>query len=116
MSAGELREMMAFDKRAIIQDDYGNDVVGDFAEQFRVPARVKPMVGIGSEQVQAARLSGTQPVIIRVRQTSQTSLIGTDWQARDARKGTLYNIRSSANLDEHGIYLDILATAGEATG
>jgi len=116
MPAGELRELVAFDSRGVVSDGYGNDVAGPWMQQFVVPARIQPMKGIGSETMQAARLAGQSPAIIRVRLSSQTRQITPDWQARNVRDGTAYNIREVANLDEHGAYLDILAQAGEATG
>lgn len=117
MSASELRERVAFELRlAPSRDDYGNTVTGEWREQFAVAARIKPNLGIGSESIQAARLGGSQPVIIRVRQSRDTARVTPDWRVRDARKGTLYNIRSIANLDERGAYLDLLCVSGEATG
>lgn len=113
MGAGELRERVAFDRRAAADDGYGNQV-SSWEEQFVVWARVQPLKG--GEGVQAARLAGTQPVIIRVRQSSNTIQITSDWRARDARKGTLFNITSMANMDEKGAYLDVLATSGGAVG
>lgn len=112
MPAGELREKVAFDKRTIVIDDYGNER-SVFAEQFQRPARIQPLRG--GEAVQQARLGGVQPVIIVVRQDAQTLLIATDWQARDVRANRIYSIQSVANMDEHNAYLDILATEGRAS-
>lgn len=114
MSAGELRERVAFDRRDVVDDGYGNTVSGDWREQFVVWARIRPLKG--GEGVQAARLAGSQPVVIRVRLSSSTKQISADWRARDARMGTLFNITSMANMDEKGAYLDILATSGVAVG
>jgi SPP1 family predicted phage head-tail adaptor len=114
MSAGELRGRIAFDRRAVVDDSYGNTVAGDWQEQFVVWARIQPLKG--GEGVQAARLAGSQPVVIRVRLSSSTRQIGADWRARDARKGTLFNITSMANMDEKNAYLDVLATSGVAVG
>lgn len=113
MPAGQLRERLIFDKRPIQTDDgYGN-VEGEFVEQFECWARVRPLKG--GEQVLSARLTGTQPVIITVRRSSQTALIKSDWRARDARTGTVYAITSPAsNMDEKKQYLDIMATTGAA--
>lgn len=116
MPAGELRELVAFEERSDSDDGYGNITAGPFVQRFAVPARIKPSIGIGSETVQAARLAGQQPVVIRVRLTRDTAKVTPDWRAKNARTGTLYNIKSLANLDEHGAYLDVLAVAGEATG
>lgn len=115
MSAGELRERVAFETRTSQSDSYGNEV-GGFLEQFRRPARIQPYKGFGNEAVQAARLTGTQPMIIRVRYDSSTSIVNSDWRVRDLTTGTVYNIRSSANMDEHRAYIDFLCESGEASG
>lgn len=111
MSAGELRERVAFDQRATVSDGYGNRQ-STFVEQFSRPARIQPLRG--GEQVQASRLTGTQPVIIRVRYDSQTKIIAPEWRARDTRSGLAYSIKSLMNTDEHKRYIDLLATGGEA--
>ncbi|WP_336801474.1 phage head closure protein [Kaistia sp. MMO-174] len=114
MSAGELRERVAFDRRDAVDDGYGNTVAGDWREQFVVWARIQPLKG--GEGVQAARLAGSQPVVIRVRLSSSTREIRVDWRARDVRNGMPFNITSMANMDEKGAYLDVLATSGVAIG
>jgi len=118
MPAGELRQRLAFEARADLSvnsppgDGYGN-MDGDWVVQCTVAAQVKPLKG--GEDVMASRLAGRQPVVIRVRVSAATSLITTDWRARDTRAGTLYNITAIANMDERKRYFDILATAGVAT-
>lgn len=113
MSSGELRERVAFDARTTVDDGYGNPVTGDFAEQFVVSARITPLKG--GERVMADRLTGVQPCVIRVRYSDQAMQIAPGWQARDVRKGTVFNITGAANMDEKRKYIDVLATAGEAT-
>lgn len=112
MPAGELRERVSFQKRGATSDIYGNTQTGDFEEQFVVAARIRPR--LGGEQVMAARLAGTQPVTITVRWSAQTKTIAPEWRARDARTGTIYNIRSIVNPDEKHRYIDVLAEAGVA--
>jgi SPP1 family predicted phage head-tail adaptor len=111
MPAGELREKITFAERAAVSDG-GGGVEGDFSDQFTVAARIRPLKG--GEEVLASRLQGTQPVIITVRYSLDTSQIAPDWRATDARKGTVYAIKSIMNTDERRRYLDILATAGVA--
>lgn len=111
MSAGELRERVAFDKRSIVNDEYGNQQAG-FVEQFQRAARIMPLKG--GESFQAARLTGQQPVIITVRFDALTRTIQPDWQARDVRTGTTYAVRSLGNFDEHKRYIDVLAVSGVA--
>lgn len=111
MPAGELRERVAFDKRAAASDGYGNEE-GDFAEQFTRAARIQPK--LGGEQVLASRLVGVQPFIIRVRYDSMTATVTEAWRIRDARNGAQYAIRSKANVDERRRYIDFLCETGVA--
>lgn len=117
-AAGDLREKITFAQREDLSanspagDDYGG-VMGDFVDRFTVRARVRPLKG--GEDVMQSRLAGKQPVIITVRQSSDTLQIGADWRATDARDGTVYAITAPpANTDERNKFLDILAVVGEA--
>jgi SPP1 family predicted phage head-tail adaptor len=112
IGTGDLRERIAFDRRAEVDDGYGN-TVGAWAEQFAVAARVRPLKG--SEAVQAAGLAGRQPVLITVRMSRQARAVTPDWRARNVRTGAVYAITAPpVNMDERDVYLDILATLGEA--
>lgn len=111
-NAGDLRHRIAFEKRETVADDYGNEE-GDFSEQFTVAAAVQAK--FGGEAVTAARLTGQQPVTITVRQSSNTRQVTTDWRARDARSGTIYNIRSIADPDDGRAWLEMLCQSGAAT-
>jgi head-tail adaptor len=112
VGAGDLRHRIAFEKRETVSDGYGNDE-GDFAEQFIVSAALQAR--FGGETVTAARLTGQQPVTITVRQSSVTLQVTPDWRARDARSGTVYNIRSIADPDDGGAWLEMLCQSGTAT-
>jgi SPP1 family predicted phage head-tail adaptor len=115
--AGALRERVSFDRREDLSGDsppgdaYGN-VEGNWQEQFTVAARIIPR--LGGEEVMAARLAGRQPYTIRVRSSSDTRRISTDWRARNARDGIVYNIRAVSNVDERNVFLDLLCEAGVA--
>lgn len=116
-AVGTFRERIAFEARPDpTEDELGNEVTGDFAEQFRRFARIQPSKGFGNETVQAARLTGTQPMIIRVHSDSATRTVTSAWRIRDVRSDAVYNIRSFANMDELGKYIDFLCVSGEATG
>lgn len=118
MPASELRDRLVFSVRADISgdsppsDEYGN-VLADWEEQFEVYAGIKPLKG--GEDVIASRLSGVQPVVIRVRFSTNSERIRPDWRAIDIRTGIEYNIRSIADMDGKRRFFDILATAGEPT-
>jgi SPP1 family predicted phage head-tail adaptor len=96
----------------MIDDGYGNTVSGDWATGPTVGARIKPLRG--GEAVQAARLAGKQPLLITIRYSSATAAITTDWRARNARTGALYNIRSVMNPDERKRFLDLEVEMGVA--
>jgi len=107
-----LAESIAFEKRLLVFDDLGN-VEGAFETQFVASASI--VAKFGGEAVTAARLSGQQPVIITVRQWSQTRLVTTDWRIRDTRAGTLYNIRSIADPYGDRLWFEMLCQSGVAT-
>jgi head-tail adaptor len=113
--AGDLRHRIAFDKRQDVNPDAPLDLGNTqsaFVEQFVVAAKVEAR--FGGETVTAARLAGQQPVTITVRQSTQTRLITTDWRARDARTGTIYNIRSIVDPDDRRAFLEMLCQSGVA--
>lgn len=108
--AGELRERVAFDQIAEADTSYGI-TAGDWEEMFRVSARIKPLRG--SEPIIAQRLQGVQPVVIKVRSSSNTRLVDTSWRVRNVRSGATYNIRA-VTPDERRAYIDLLCEGGVA--
>lgn len=109
--AGDLRERVKFQKRGGTEDGYGNEVPGQWEDQFTRAAHfiMKP----GSESVLAARLQGTQPVTMILRYDDQTRTIGTDWRAVDTRDNTAYAIRASADMDRKRQWWSLVCVAGE---
>jgi SPP1 family predicted phage head-tail adaptor len=112
--AGSFKYRMTFAARDTAKDDYGN-TIGTWTDRFTLWANIIPR--LGGEAVMAARLSGMQPVIIRVRQSPDTDQITTDWKATD-EKGKIYNIRTTvdplAGEGEAGKYYDMMAETGVA--
>lgn len=115
MPAPDYRDRLTFANRVELTDEFGG-TVGAWQDQFTVAAQIKPR--LGGETVEAARLAGRQPVVIRVRRSSATAQIRTDWKATNARTGIEYNIRAAVDPHEgdkeHGRYVDMLAEAGIA--
>lgn len=111
--AGPLQELVAFDERTAVDDGYGNTVSGDFVERFKQHAGYTYLRG--DETVDAARLASRQPMVIRTRNSTQARVVTTAWQARDARKGTLFNIRT-ITTDDSREFLEMLVESGGATG
>ena len=112
--AGELRYRVTFAERDDVEDEYGNVTTG-WVDRFTVSANIVPRMG--GEAITAARLTGQQPMVIRVRKSPDTALVTTDWRATD-QTGKQYNIRTSVDPllgdGQHGLYLDMLAESGVA--
>lgn len=110
-AGGKLRHRITFDKRAEVDDGYGNTQAG-WVEQFTVWAEVKPK--LGGETVTAARLQAQNTVNITVRASRKTQLIREDWRARDLHEGMEYAIKSIIDPDDGGAWLEILCQTGAA--
>jgi head-tail adaptor len=114
---------VTFQRRAVVQDEYGNDVTGDFVDVFTISARLAPIAPrLTSETVTAARLASLQPYNLTVRGCADTRAVRADWRFYDARKGIvdgkparLWNIKTIINPDEQGAYLEMLCVEGEAS-
>lgn len=112
--AGQLFERVAFDKRDIVDDGYGNPIAGDWREQFQQQAKFTQIRA--SETVMAGRLESRSVIIIEVRISADTKRIETDWQARDVRRGIAYNIREIHPPGASRASLEILAESNVNTG
>lgn len=89
MPAGKLNERVAFDAPNGSTDAYGGESMawtpGD-------PVAAQWIYGKGDERVQAARLAGRYAYKIKVRASSATRAVTTDYQMRDVRAGTKWNV------------------------
>ena len=112
---GDLRQRVTFAMPDSVEDAYGNVTTG-WVDQFTVSANITAR--LGGETVEAARLAGRQPVIIRVRQTIATRRIRTDWKATDQASGVAFNIRTAIDPHigdvDHDRWVDMLAETGVA--
>lgn len=121
--AGQLREKCAWDAREDVDDGYGN-TVSIFVEQFTSRADFTYLRG--GEAVIAGRLTGKQPVVVRVRRNKKTRRINETWRMRDTNNGSwdgdsgfeqwtgpLYAVRSVI-VTEDRYFLDIMIQSGEA--
>lgn len=111
-SAGSLYYKVALLKREDVDDGQGN-TQGKFVEQFQTRAEFIHLRG--TEAVMAGRLQGKHTQVIRVRNSSSTRLISTDWMLRDVRTGKSFNIRDI----EHEVnrqFIALTCESGVATG
>lgn len=117
MPGGPLRERLAFEKRQDLSgtspagDGHGN-VEGAWQEIFVCAARVEPLRG--GETIIADRLAGLQGFRVTVRNSAQAALVTPAWRARDARAGTIYNIRAIVT-DEKKAFREAICDAGVTT-
>ncbi|MDX0230248.1 head-tail adaptor protein [Sinorhizobium meliloti] len=89
--AGQMKDLVAFASREMLDDGYGNTVAGEFIERFREPAKFTHLRG--SETVMAARLESRNAVLLQVWVSERTADVTADWQVTDVRRGTVFNIR-----------------------
>ncbi|TJV20609.1 MAG: head-tail adaptor protein [Mesorhizobium sp.] len=112
LSAGTLLHRVAFDKRETANPDapadYGN-TVSDWVEQFACRAAFIHLRG--GETVMASRLQGKHTQVIRVRSSSLTRSVSTDWRVRDTRTAITYNVRDITPSDDRQ-FIDILCESG----
>lgn len=111
--SGALDKLVSFQTRALVDDGYGNEISGDWEEQFQEPARLVPKMG--SETIIASRMTGVQPYTLTVRGSERTRCITTDWRVVNVRSGAAYNILTNVNVDERGAWQEMLVTEGAPT-
>lgn len=91
MSSGDLRDLMAFEEPSQVEGP-GGIISGPWSERF------KRLVAIenarGNEHVDARRLQGVNPVMIRVRASAQTRTVTSAWRLRHVLTDEYYNVRS----------------------
>lgn len=109
-SAGSLYDKITFSTVREVPD--GNHGFNQVKSDFTVRANIRYLRG--GETVQAARLTGKQPVVVTVRRSSQTAALTTEDKMQDARTGTKYQIRSIAPSEDRQ-FIEITAESGVAT-
>jgi head-tail adaptor len=115
MTAGRLRHRLRFEKHAVVDDGAGNEQSGEWMTVYGpAEAGIDPLRG--GESVMAARLGGTQPVIVTVRACAATLAITPDGhRAVDTRTGTVYNIRTNTEARDDQNMREMVCDAGVAT-
>lgn len=108
MNAGELRESIELQNYTSVDDGYGGQTQ-TWETVMTTAARIRTLKG--GETVIAGRLTGTQTLVITVRYQPDMEDVTPAWRARNARSGTMYNIRS-VTVDERKAFVDLLVEAG----
>ena len=109
-----MTERVAFDRRVQVNPDFPHDygnVEGDWQEQFQCAAEFKHLRG--TESVMQARLGGVHTQVIRVRASTLTRALATDWRVRDVRSGMVFNVRDVTHVPG-GAWIDLLVERGVA--
>lgn len=107
---GQLTHRVAWEFRKKVSDGFGNET-GKFAEVFQCRAGFTPLRG--TEAVMASRLAGRQPVVVRIRVSSDSRQIAPDWRMRDVRTGQFYAVRSIAPTPDR-MWFDVMVESGVA--
>ena len=121
--AGQLYEHVAFDRREQIDDGHGN-YEEDFVQV--VDCRAGFTFLRGGEGVIAGRLEGRQPIVVRVRASSETRQIDSGWRMRNLRNGQwqgssgddywdgpIYAVRSVIPTEDR-LWVDVTVESGVA--
>lgn len=106
--SGDLREVIEIQNYAEVDDGYGGQIQ-EWQTAFTAPARIRTLKG--GETVIAGRLAGTQTLVITVRYQPAMADVTPAWRARNARSGTMYNIRS-VEPDERRAWVNLLCESG----
>lgn len=106
--AGRLDRRVTFQKRTVASDGYGGER-STWADQFTVWGGFVHLRG--GETVLAERLEGVHPAVIRVRRSTDTATVTTDWRVKDAND-VVYAIRDVAPVERS--HIDFLVASGTA--
>ena len=106
-----LHEKLAFDEPTSTDDDFGGKESG-WTEIHTCRGSVRYLRG--GEVVQAARLEGRQPVVLKIRKCASALVIGPAYRARDVVLGLDYNIKSGGVETKDRKYLEFTAESGVA--
>ncbi len=106
--ASTIQHRVTFSIREEYDDGYGN-TVGQWVPVATLFAEFKHLRG--SETVLANRLSGSHIQVMRIRASTTSQRISTDWKA--TCRGVDFNIRDVTPTEDRA-WIDVLAEAGVA--
>lgn len=112
MRAGEFPERIQFQQRG---EDENGDRLGDWEAEDRFKTAARYTYLRGGEAVMQSRLTGVQPVVIRVRTSATMREVTSDFRILDLRSGEAFNIRS-VMPDRRRKIIDFTCDTGVADG
>ena len=112
MRAGPLRERVRFEQR---DEDANGDRLGPWVVDPAFEAAAGYTWLRGGEGVMQSRLTGVQPVVIRVRAAVAMRQVTADFRVIDLRTDQTFNIRSKI-LDRRRGVIDFTCDTGGADG
>jgi head-tail adaptor len=110
--AGQMRDLMSFQSREVVNDGYGNKVAGGWVERFRDNAKITNLRG--GENVIASRLESRNVALMQVRSSQQIADVTPQWRVVDVRRGTEFNIRE-IHQDRTTALYEMMIESGVAT-
>ena len=111
VKAGDMKDRVALQRPIQTPDGMGGTETGwqDVAEVWANFRYLR-----GGETVLASRLQGRLTAVITIRESADTRAVTADWRLRDARKATIWNIRSFIPSDDDA-FLELTCESGVAT-
>lgn len=113
MRAGKLSQRVAFDAPVETPDGSGGTDAGFALPEDAYECAAEFIYLRGGETVIASRLTGTQPVIVKIRATVAARAITPDWRLRHLPAGTVFNIRTVVPTPDRAA-LELICESGVA--
>ncbi len=111
MSRYKLKERVRFEKPNTVSNGMGGSTSG-FEEAFKARAGYTRLRG--TETVLAARLSGKQPTVVRIRAQEAARAITAAWRIVDRSTSETFDVQSVIESDD-GRWIDVTAIGYRAT-
>jgi SPP1 family predicted phage head-tail adaptor len=111
MRRARLEERVFLQKPTATADGMGGTEAG-WEDVFETRAHFRYLRG--SESVMAGRLQGRLTIVATIPTHDDARDVTTDWRMRDARSGTIWNVRSVIPSDERH-FLELTCESGVAT-
>jgi SPP1 family predicted phage head-tail adaptor len=111
MNPGHLEERVYLQRPTATADGMGGTEAG-WADVFETRAHFRYLRG--TEAVMAGRLQGRLTIVATIPSHHDARAVTPDWRMRDARAGTIWNVRSVIPSDDRA-WLELTCESGVAT-